>query len=302
MRYRTSSAAAASAVRCGRIGRVPRAPTRPHGARRAIVSDDALDREVEALATAIDGDSSVLVVGERGQRAARRDCGAGRRPARRRLARCSRRARPRSTPGMTYIGELEAQCSGSSGRSTAQPVLWIVPRFDELLYAGVTPPEPRRRRAGPAARGHGNATARRGEVDPAGYERLLRERPAVRDAFESCGSSRSSEEPRSRSPPRLGDRAVLREALALGRHFLGDAALPGALLLDAMRRRPATRHGCRRRAGDDRRALRAAAVAARRARAARRRRAAARSSARAWSASRRRSSAWSSGSRWSRPG
>ena len=32
---------------------------------------------------------------------------------------------------------------------------------------------------------------------------------------------------------------MLREALALGRHFLGDAALPGALLslLEAMRRR-----------------------------------------------------------------
>ena len=56
---------------------------------------------------------------------------------------------------------------------------------------------------------------------------------------------------------------MLREALALGRHFLGDAALPGALLGAAggdapapARRRPADDD---RRAVDDHRALRAAA-------------------------------------------
>ena len=79
-------------------------------------------------------------------------------------------------------------------------------------------------------------------------------------------------------PSRAPSRRVLREALALGRHFLGDAALPGALLslLEATRRR---REGdepldAGRRPRDDLRALGAAAHAARRARAARRRRAA----------------------------
>ena len=95
----------------------------------------------------------------------------------------------------------------------------------------------------------------------------------------SCAWSRWTSRARSRSPRRRApgtESAVLREALALGRHFLGDAALPGALLslLEATRRRrpgdDAADDG--RRAGDDHRALRAAGLAAGRARAARRRR------------------------------
>ncbi len=61
----------------------------------------------------------------------------------------------------------------------------------------------------------------------------MRARPAVRDAFDVVRVEPMDERAHAgaRRAPRAGtDRAVLREALALGRHFLGDAALPGALL------------------------------------------------------------------------
>jgi ATP-dependent Clp protease ATP-binding subunit ClpC len=81
-----------------------------------------------------------------------------------------------------------------------------------------------------------------GIVTPAAYERLVRARPQVRDAFDVVRVE-PMDEPRTlalaaRAEPAT-DRVVLREALALSRHFLGDAALPGALLslLQTMRRR-----------------------------------------------------------------
>ena len=114
---------------------------------------------------------------------------------------------------------------------------------------------------------------------PAAYERLIRARPELREAFDVVRVE-PMDEPRTLALAAAAapgtDPAVLREALALGRHFLGDAALPGALLVAARGDAPAPA-GRRpaddgRRAGDDHRALRAAAAHARRARAARRRR------------------------------
>ena len=81
-----------------------------------------------------------------------------------------------------------------------------------------------------------------GIVDPGAYERLVRARPEVRDAFDVVRVA-PMDEARSLAlaarKTSLTEAAVLREALALGRHFLGDAALPGSLLslLETMRRR-----------------------------------------------------------------
>ena len=112
-------------------------------------------------------------------------------------------------------------------------MLWIVPEFDALLYAGVTRQNPAGGALDLLLAGMANATRphRAGSSTPAGYERLVRERPAVRDAFDVVRVEPMTE---ARTlalagAPAATD-AVLREALALGRHFLGDAALPGALL------------------------------------------------------------------------
>ena len=112
-----------------------------------------------------------------------------------------------------------------------QRVMWIAPDFDALLYAGVTRQNPAGGALDLLLAGMANATVHvAGIVDPAGYERLVRERPAVRDAFDVVRIEPMSEERTLALAAHLGDRDVLREALALGRHFLGDAALPGALL------------------------------------------------------------------------
>ena len=64
-------------------------------------------------------------------------------------------------------------------------VLWIVPGFDAMLYAGVTRQNPAGGALDLLLPGMANATLHvAGIVDPGGYERLVRERPAVRDAFD----------------------------------------------------------------------------------------------------------------------
>ena len=158
---------------------------------------------------------------------------------------CSRRARPRSTPGQSYIGELEAQVQRIVKALDGAPVLWIIPRFEELLWTGTH----RHSRTGVldmVLQGMEGAELHiAGEVDPAGYERLLRERPTVRSAFEPLRIQPATEAAaRELARAVAPDAAVADEALALARHFL-PGALPGSVLslLDATRRRAGDAYG-----------------------------------------------------------
>jgi ATP-dependent Clp protease ATP-binding subunit ClpC len=133
--------------------------------------------------------------------------------------------------GMTYVGELEGRMRKLVRTLDGARVLWIAPGFDAMLYAGVTRQNPAGGALDLLLSGMVNATVHvAGIVDAAGYERLVRERPAVRDAFAVVRIEPMSEERTLALAAGRGDPAVLREALALGRHFLGDEALPGALL------------------------------------------------------------------------
>ena len=144
---------------------------------------------------------------------------------------------------MTYVGELEGRMRLIVRVLNDKRALWIVPGFDALLYAGVTRQNP----AGSALElllsgMTDNALMVAGVLEPGAYDRLVRAKPAVRDAFDVVRIA-PMDEPRTlalaaRREPRT-ERTVLREALALGRHFLGEGTLPGALLslLEAMRRR-----------------------------------------------------------------
>ena len=183
--------------------------------------------------------------------------------------------------GMTYVGELEGRMRYVVRRSPASGAV------DRPAVRS----DARRRRHRQNPQGGALdlllahlAEARvhvAGIVEPGAYERLVRARPEMRDAFDVVRVE-PMDEPRTLAlaahrPPRAPT-SVLREALALGRHFLGDAALPGALL-SLLRRRGAGAKGeepltqadilatISERSG-------AAAHAARRARAARRQRAA----------------------------
>ena len=145
--------------------------------------------------------------------------------------------------GMTYVGELEGRMRQLVSTLDGERVLWIAPAFEALLYAGVTRQNPQGGALDLLLAGMADAQVHvAGILAPGPYERLIRARPELRDAFdvvrvEPMDERRTLAMAASAAPGT--DPAVLREALALGRHFLGDAALPGALLslLEAMRRR-----------------------------------------------------------------
>ena len=224
----------------GRIGRIRRS----NEVRRVadgIHEDAGLTAEIDALAAAIDADKPLLVVGERGSgRRSRLRAAAGR------LAfdgwMTFEAGSAEVNAGMTYVGELEGRVRFMVQTLAAERVLWIVPQFEELLWAGSY----RRNPVGALdhlMQGLSDTVVHvAGVLEPHAYDRLLRERPGIRDVFDVVRVEPLDEARTlhlaALAAPRT-DRAVLREALALGRHFLGDAALPGALfsLLAAMRRR-----------------------------------------------------------------
>ena len=136
------------AARLRKVGRV-RQPDEPV---EGLLTDEALEFEVETLVEALTGEKPVLVVGPRGSG----------RLSRLRLAANAledwlvlEAGAAEINAGMTYVGELEGRMAGLVRTLDGAKVLWIAPEFDAMLYAGVDPPEPRRRRAGSAARGDG---------------------------------------------------------------------------------------------------------------------------------------------------
>jgi ATP-dependent Clp protease ATP-binding subunit ClpC len=142
-------------------------------------------------------------------------------------------------------------------------VLWVVPNFHETLWAG-------RHRYSPVGvldlllpSIESGSVKVIGEVSSEAYEQLLRLRPRLRTAMQTCRLSPLSDEETlelgrrwadgrgGAKPPREGEEIsdagerprvsekTLREALQLAKQYLGDRAAPGnlLLLLDATRRR-----------------------------------------------------------------
>lgn len=208
------------------VGRV-RDPDEPV---EGLRTDDVLEQELEVIVEALKGDKPVLLVGPHGSG----------RLSRLRLASnalageqwVTLEAGPAEVnAGMSYVGELEGRMRNLVRTLDGARVLWIVPGFDAMLYAGVTRQNPAGGALDLLMSGMANSTLHvAGIVDPGGYERLVRERPAVRDAFTVIRVEPMTEARTLALVADLADRDVLREALNLSRHFLGDDALPGALL------------------------------------------------------------------------
>jgi ATP-dependent Clp protease ATP-binding subunit ClpC len=165
--------------------------------------------------------------------------------------------------GQTYIGQMEERVQSIVRRIGGKRVLWVVPNFHETLWAG-------RHRYSPVGvldlllpSIESGAVKVVGEVPSEAYEQLLRLRPKLRTAMQTCrvlplsdeetlelgrrwsakrgGVARSLEGfevsdagTRARVPEK-----TLCEALQLAKQYLGDKAAPGNLLmlLDATRRR-----------------------------------------------------------------
>lgn len=165
--------------------------------------------------------------------------------------------------GQTYIGQIEERVQSIVRQIGGKRVLWVVPNFHETLWAG-------RHRYSPVGvldlllpSIESGAVKVIGEVPSEAYEQLLRLRPKLRTAMQTCRVAPLSDEetlelgrrwakrygdikltregvelPGAGLKPRVSEKTLC-EALQLAKQYLGDKAAPGNLLilLDATRRR-----------------------------------------------------------------
>jgi len=152
--------------------------------------------------------------------------------------------------GQQYIGQLEERVRSVVEQLKEKRILWVVPNFQETLWAG-------RHKYSPVGvldlllpSIESGAVRIVGEVPSDAYEQLMRLRPKLRAATQTCrvlptGDEETLELGRRwacagglEARPRASEQ-TLGEALQLARQYLGDKAAPGSLLLflDATHRR-----------------------------------------------------------------
>ena len=142
--------------------------------------------------------------------------------------------------GQTYIGQIEERVQTVVRQLQGKRILWVMPNFHEALWAG-------RHRYSPVGlldlllpHVEGGAVRIVGEVPARAYEQLVRLRPRLRTAMQTCRVAPLSDEETLElgrrwaevqgDPPRASER-TLREALQLAKQYLDDRAAPGNLLL-----------------------------------------------------------------------
>ncbi|HEY0005078.1 MAG TPA: AAA family ATPase [Pyrinomonadaceae bacterium] len=144
--------------------------------------------------------------------------------------------------GQKYTGELEGRVQTLVRQLSGKKVVWIVPNFHELLWAG-------RHNLSPVGildmllpyieRGELKLV---GETHSAAYENLLQLKPKLRTALDACrvlplSDGETLELARkwvarqgAERLPALISEQTLQEAFQLARQYLGDKAAPGNLL------------------------------------------------------------------------
>ncbi|HJQ34020.1 MAG TPA: AAA family ATPase, partial [Pyrinomonadaceae bacterium] len=169
--------------------------------------------------------------------------------------------------GQTYIGQIEERVQTILRHVKDRRVLWVMPNFHEAMWAG-------RHRYSPVSvldlllpSIESGALKVVGEVPSEAYEQLLRLRPKLRTAMQTCRLAPLSDEDTLELGRRWAERQgkisvtdykllmagvdsatylvpraserTLGEALQLAKQYLGDKAAPGnlLLLLDATHRR-----------------------------------------------------------------
>ncbi|HZG52765.1 MAG TPA: AAA family ATPase [Pyrinomonadaceae bacterium] len=164
--------------------------------------------------------------------------------------------------GQQYIGQLEGRVQTLVREIGGKPVLWVVPNFHELVWAG-------RHQYSPSGlldlllpHVESGAVKLIGETTSAAYEKLMQMRPKLRTSLETCrvdalGDAETLEVARrwaaerrtaagtaegsganARVAPRISEQ-TLQEAFQLAKQYLADKAAPGnlLLLLDSTHRR-----------------------------------------------------------------
>jgi ATP-dependent Clp protease ATP-binding subunit ClpC len=136
--------------------------------------------------------------------------------------------------GAMYIGELEGRIRELATRLQGHPVVWLIPGFAEVLYAGQHARSPMGMLDAMLPHIERGDLTVVGEIDPAGFERLLAERPRVAGAFEVIRIRPLDEQTTvAAAQDLLGARAspsTLAEAYELAQQFLPGLAPPGNLL------------------------------------------------------------------------
>jgi ATP-dependent Clp protease ATP-binding subunit ClpC len=167
--------------------------------------------------------------------------------------------------GQQYIGQLEGRVQTLVREIGGKRVLWVVPNFHELVWAG-------RHQYNPSGlldlllpHVESGAVKLIGETPSAAYEKLMQTRPKLRTSLETCrvaalGDAETLEVARSwaelhraagattreasagatraDAAPRISEQ-TLQEAFQLAKQYLADKAAPGnlLLLLDSTHRR-----------------------------------------------------------------
>ncbi len=145
--------------------------------------------------------------------------------------------------GQKYIGEIEGRVQKLiKNLGKKRRILWFVPNFHELLYAGYHRYNPQ------GVLDQLFPSIDRGDIkfvgvtQPEAYERIIQERPRLRTALEVIRvlpfndqdtfklAQKWAESSQSKKAPQLLDEQTLKEGFHLAAQFLNDKAAPGNLI------------------------------------------------------------------------
>jgi ATP-dependent Clp protease ATP-binding subunit ClpC len=136
--------------------------------------------------------------------------------------------------GAMYVGELEGRIRDLATRLEGHPVIWIIPGFSEVLYAGQHSRSPSGMLDAMLPHIERRALTVVGELDPTSYERLLAERPRIAGAFEVVRvrplDEQSTVAAAEQTVEGRASRETLLETYELAHQFLPGLAAPGNLL------------------------------------------------------------------------
>ena len=154
--------------------------------------------------------------------------------------------------GQQYIGQLEGRVQTLVREIGGKRVLWVVPNFHELVWAGRHQYNPTGLLDLLLPHIESGAVKLIGETPSAAYEKLMQLRPRLRTVLETCrvrplGDAETLEVARRWAElhggglaraPRISEQ-TLQEAFQLAKQYLADKAAPGnlLLLLDSTHRR-----------------------------------------------------------------
>jgi len=144
--------------------------------------------------------------------------------------------------GMNYVGQLEERVQQIVRQAQDRRLLWVVPDFHELLWAGQHSRNPVGLLDLLLPHIAGGVLKVVGETHPAAYDLLTRQRPRTAEALEvirvppladdatlELGRRWARQRAAPGAPPPLTE-ATLLEAWQLARHYLAQRAAPGNLL------------------------------------------------------------------------